>query len=80
MQEVMLHETAVSWIRHRLTQTTPAQAWLETRPEYEVRLKTLVADINANLNVEGLCNGLPKRLDKLIASVACFMGCGRLKE
>ena len=75
MQEVMLHETAVAWIRHRLTQTTPAQAWLETRPEYEARLKRVVADINANLNVEGLCHGLPKRLEKLIAS-----GGGRLSE
>jgi hypothetical protein len=75
MQEVMLHETAVAWIRHRLAQTTPAQAWLETRPEYEARLKRVVADINANLNVEGLCHGLPKRLEKLIAS-----GGGRLSE
>ena len=46
-----------------------------TCPEYEARPKSVVADINANLNVEGLCYGLPKRLDKLIAS-----GGGRLKE
>ena len=60
---------------HRLIQTTPAEAWLETRTEYEGRLKRVVADINANLDVESLCHGLPKRLDNLIAS-----GGGRLKE
>ena len=75
MQEVMLHETAVAWIRHRLTQTTPPQAWRETRLEYEARLKRVVADINATADVEGLCHGLPKRLDKLISS-----GGGRLTE
>ena len=75
MQEVMLHETAVAWIRWRLTQTTPAQAWLESRAEYEARLKGVVADINQNLDVEGLCYGLPKRLAKLIATEG-----GRLKE
>ena len=75
MQEVMLHETAVAWIRWRLTQTTPAQCWLETRAEYEARLKRVVADINANLDVKGLCYGLPKRLEKIIAADG-----GRLKE
>ena len=75
MQEVMLYETAVAWIRWRLTQTTPAQCWLESRPEYEARLKKVVADINENLDVEGLCFGLPKRLKKIIAADG-----GRLKE
>ena len=75
MQEVMLHETAVDWMRWRLTQTTPAKCWLESRPEYEARLKKIVADINENLDVEGLCYGLPKRLQKIIAA-----GGGRLKE
>jgi hypothetical protein len=75
MQEVMLHETAVAWIRWRLTQTTPAQCWLESRAEYEARLKRVIADINANLNVKELCYGLPKRLEKLISVEG-----GRLKE
>ena len=75
MQEVMLHETAVAWIRWRLAQTTPAQCWRESRAEYEARLKRVVVDINANLDVEGLCYGLPKRLAKIIAAKG-----GRLKE
>ena len=75
MQEVMLHETAVAWIRWRLTQTTPDRCWLETRAEYEARLKSVVADINANLDVQGLCYNLPDRLEKLIAADG-----GRVKE
>ena len=31
MQEVLLHETAVSWIRLRLAATVPSKPWLETR-------------------------------------------------
>ncbi len=75
MQEVLLHETAVAWIRWRLTKTTPKQCWLETPSEYETRIKKVVEDINAHLDVKGLCNGLPARLRKLIAT-----GGGRLKE
>ena len=75
MQEVMLHETAVAWIRHRLAQTTPNQCWLESRTAYEARLKRVVTSINAELDVKGLCFNLPGRLDRLIAA-----GGGRLKE
>ena len=66
MQEVLLHETAVSWIRLRLAATTPRKPWLETRGEYASRLRRVVDDINANLDVEGLCKGLLKRLDLVI--------------
>ena len=62
LQEVHLHETAVSWIRHRLTLTTPANAEKETRQQYTRRLKSVVADINNKLDVEGLCWALPKRV------------------
>ena len=75
MQEVMLHETAVAWIRCRLTQTIPNQSWLESRSAYEARLKRVVASINAELDVKGLCFKLPDRLGRLIAA-----GGGRLKE
>ena len=68
MQEILLHETAVAWIRHRLTTTTPSQCWLETPTQYEKRLKGVVEDINANLDVEGLCNNLLKRVDGVIES------------
>ena len=75
MQEIMLHETAVAWIRLRLTRSTPDQCWLETRAEYGSRLKTVVRDINANLDVLSLCYNLPRRLEGLIAAEG-----GRLKE
>ena len=66
MQEVLLHETAVSWIRLRLAATVPSKPWLETRGEYASRLRRVVDDINTSLDVEGLCKGLLKRLDLVI--------------
>lgn len=75
LQELMLHETAVSWMRRRLARTVPAKAWEETPREYAVRLKTCCDEINAELNVEGLCRGFPKRIDKLVQKKG-----GRLKE
>ena len=58
MQEVLLHETAVSWIRLRLAATVPSKPWLETRGEYASRLRRVAGDIHANLDVEGLGQGL----------------------
>ena len=65
LQEVMLHETAVSWIRYRETQTRPRQPWLEQVSEFSTRMRGICQDINDNLDVEGLCWALPKRLQKL---------------
>ena len=65
MQDFLLHETAVSWLRHRLAQSTPKKCWAETRPEYGRRLKRCCDEVNKDLDVEGLSNGLPKRLKKL---------------
>jgi hypothetical protein len=65
MQDFLLHETAVSWLRHRLAQSTPKKCWTETRPEYGRRLKRCCEEVNTDLDVEGLSNGLPKRLKKL---------------
>ena len=36
--------------------------------QYEERLKGVVEDVNANLDVEGLCNNLLKRVDGVIES------------
>ena len=66
MQEILSHETAVSWIRWRLAQTGPRECWKETPPENEARLKRVVADINQNLDVEGLWRRLPERLQQLV--------------
>ena len=64
--DVLLHETAVSWIRQKLTATTTKKPWLETREQYAARLRQVVADINRHYAVGGLCNRSPDRLDELI--------------
>ena len=65
MQDFLLHETAVSWLRHRLAQSTPMKCWEETRQEYGRRLKRCCEEVNNDLDVEGLCRQLPKRLKML---------------
>ena len=65
MQDFLLHETAVSWLRHRLAQSTPSKCWVETRHEYGRRLKRCCEEVNNDLDVKGLCRQLPKRLKML---------------
>ncbi len=65
MQDVLLHETAVSWMRTRLGRTTPTKCWEETREQYGRRLKRCCDEVNKDCDVEGLCNGLPKRMRQL---------------
>ena len=67
-QEVMLHETAVAWLRMRLTLTLPQKPCLETREEYQVRIKAQAEYINQHYDVEGLCKGFPERLQRLLAN------------
>ena len=65
LQELMLHETAVSWIRERFKKTQPKKAWEESVEEYRTRLKTCVAFINSHHDVESLCREFPDRLAEL---------------
>ena len=65
LQEMMLHETAVSWMRVRLAETVPVREWQETREQYADRLRRCVADINDRLDVDGLCRGFNKRVATL---------------
>ena len=53
LQEVMLHEVALAWMRDRLVKTTPQRAWQETVEEYCTRLKACAAYINDNYAVHG---------------------------
>ena len=39
MQDLLLHETAVSWLSVRLAQNTPKKRWEEARKEYCKHLK-----------------------------------------
>ena len=65
LQEVMLHETAVAWMRDRLVKTTPRRAWQETVEQYCTRLKACAAYINEHYKLAGLCRELPQRLAEL---------------
>ena len=48
MQDILLHETAVSWIRLRVASTVPSRAWLDTQKQYASRLRTVVGNINVS--------------------------------
>ena len=75
LQELMLHETSVAWIRHRLAKSVPTRAWEESRDAYTARLKGVVDDINRNCDVEGLCRAFMTRINKLVERKG-----GRLSE
>ena len=66
LSEVMLHETAVSWIRWLQKQTRPKEPWNESVEEYASRLKRIAQDINKRHKVDNLCRGFPKRVELLI--------------
>ena len=63
--DVLLHETAVAWIRNSLSKCVPEKPWKETRQQYAARLRSVVADCNCRHDVVGLCRGLPGRLHEL---------------
>ena len=50
--DVLLHETAVAWIRKGLSASVPRLPWKETRAQYSMRLRDVVAAINRRHNVE----------------------------
>ena len=62
LQELMLQETAVSWLRVRLACSAPQRSWEETREQFRARIKRCCEDINNALDVVGLCNAFPKRV------------------
>ena len=66
--EMMLHETAVSWIRRGLTWSLPPRPWEESPSAFACQLKSVVRDINARCNVEALCRELPQRVLDLHAA------------
>jgi len=66
LQELLLHETSVSWIRRREKITRSRAPWEETEEEFTTRIKSIVQEINDTLNVDGLCRALPKRIQMLV--------------
>ena len=66
MQDVLLHETAVSWMRYREARCRPQIPWQETPADLGVRLRKCCQEINDKLDVEGLCRGWPKRVQEVV--------------
>ena len=65
LSDLMLHETAVAWIRDKERKTLPRQPWRETNASFSLRLKGIVDKINRAFDVNGLCRQLPCRVEAL---------------
>ena len=63
--DLMLHETAVAWIRNKERTTLPTRPWEETPVQLGTRLKRIASEINAEHDVVGLCRELPARVAQL---------------
>ena len=63
---LMLHETAMSWIRSLLAITLPARPWEESPQQHLSRLKRVAGQVNADYGVAGLCCELPARVEELV--------------
>ena len=76
MQEMMLHETAVAWIRRGLICTLPAKPQKETVGDLLARMRKVVQKINEEwCDVDGLCRDLPAKLEPL-----CSADRGKLRK
>ena len=64
--DVVLHETAISWLRVEEEQTRPTRPWEETPKQLAVRLQRGVSRINKDFDVRGLCMEFPDRLHTLV--------------
>ena len=54
LQEVMLHETVVAWVREREEKTQPKEPWKETREDFAIRLREINHYITANYSPNSL--------------------------
>ena len=66
LQDFLLHETAVAWIRYREKKSIPKVPWEATPAELGQRLRAICQDTNDNLEVDDLCRRFPKRLQELV--------------
>ena len=66
--DVVLHETAVAWIRARLRKEKPVGVpWEESQQQWSQRVRRVVKRINETYDVNGLCSEFPERLEKVVA-------------
>jgi len=67
MGDTLLHETAVSWLKAGLTETTPRRPHEETREQFFQRFTQVCAKANKTHDIEGLCQRWPDRLRDVVA-------------
>eukprot|EP00973_Karenia_brevis_P075966 10553652-Karenia_brevis.AAC.1 len=67
LQDMMLHETAASWLNFLMVKSTPKHPEDETVEELGERLKEAARYINEHYDVAGLCKELPQRARALKA-------------
>lgn len=67
MGDMLLHETAVAWLRKYLRTSRPeALPWQETKEMWSRRVQQAVAFANQKYDVAGLCREFPSRLQTCI--------------
>ena len=66
--DVLLHETAISWLRREEENTRPRAPWLETPVELERRMLAAVRHINKEFDVRSLSIQVPERLHALVVT------------
>ena len=64
--DVLLHETAISWLRREEEKSRPLRPWEETPEELNRRIQLIVSRINREFDVRGLCMEFPDRLTALV--------------
>ena len=66
LQEVLLLETVVSWLRAREAVTVPKEPWKETPEEFAGRIRDICRWINQNYDVNGVCKSFPRRVQMVV--------------
>ena len=68
--DVLLHETAISWLKASLAKSDAnvQSRWKETPEELAKRITTVVRELNAECEVANLCRKWPARLQALKAA------------
>ena len=67
MPDLLLHETAVAWLRKRLRTSRPeVDPWEETQEMWSRRAQQAVRCVNQSYNVAGLCRELRSRLQACV--------------
>jgi len=53
-------------VKLRESKTKPPRPWEESREAFTVRMRGIAQEVNANCDVEGLCQGFVKRLKQVV--------------